>query len=66
MRIMDSGQSGRRGGLSGMPAAPAAGIQSIARAWRSVQSAKFIGLRKFTLGNNGVEPTYEIMIEPVP
>lgn len=24
------------------------------------------GLRKFTLGNNGVEPTYEIMIEPVP
>ena len=23
------------------------------------------GLRKFTLGNNGVEPTYEIMIEPV-
>ena len=23
-------------------------------------------LRKFTLGNNGVEPTYEIMIEPLP
>jgi hypothetical protein len=25
-----------------------------------------IWLRKFTLGNNGVEPTYEIMIEPLP
>ena len=25
-----------------------------------------LGLRKFILGNNGVEPTYEIMIEPVP
>ena len=32
----------------------------------SVNSIDYSGLRKFTLGNNGVEPTYEIMIEPLP